>query len=166
MDTCAELLVRRADVDHQVPEGLAEPDHRDGRDRVQDELLRGAGLEPRRAREEFGADDRADLVLGDAPDLGFPHGYDTGRAGAGTRRFLDGSQHEGCPSAGAHADDGVERADSELANGSCAGFAVVLGGFPLERRRVLASRLERNDLPRLGRERRLAFRGVELRDPA
>ena len=31
---------------------------------------------------------------------------------------------------------------------------------------MLASCLERNDLPRLGRERRLALRGVELCDPA
>ena len=63
----AELVVRRDDVDHQVPERLAEPDHRDRRDHVEHELLRGPGLEPRRAGDHLGPDDDDDLVLGDAP---------------------------------------------------------------------------------------------------
>src|SRR5207248_11104083 len=42
----AQLLVRGDDVHHQVPEGPAELDHRDGRDRVQRELLGRPGLHP------------------------------------------------------------------------------------------------------------------------
>ena len=61
----AQLVVRRDDVDHQVPEGLPEPDHRDRRDHVEHELLRRAGLEPRRARDHLGPDDDRDLVLGE-----------------------------------------------------------------------------------------------------
>ena len=65
----AELVVRGDDVDHQVPERLAEPDHRDRRDHVEDELLRGAGLEPRRSREDLRPDDDRDLVLDERREL-------------------------------------------------------------------------------------------------
>ena len=43
---------------------LAEPDHRDRRDLVEDELLRGARLEARRAGDHLGPDDDGDLVVG------------------------------------------------------------------------------------------------------
>ena len=57
-DAGAQLVVRGVDVDHQVPVRLAEPDHRDRREHVQDELLGGAGLQPGRAGEDLGADRR------------------------------------------------------------------------------------------------------------
>src|SRR5206468_11308348 len=50
------LFRSRLDVDHQVPEGLPEPNHRDRRDGVEDELLRGSGLHPGRAGDHLGAD--------------------------------------------------------------------------------------------------------------
>ena len=93
-DAGAELLVRRDDVDHQVVEGLPEPDHRDRRDRVQDELLRRAGLQPRRAGEQLRADDDgrsrcstrpASSRAGDADDAG-----GRGARGAGC---LDRAEH-------------------------------------------------------------------------
>ena len=59
----AQLLVGHADVDHQVAVGLAEPDHRQRREHVQHELLRRAGLQPRRAGDELGADEHLDRVL-------------------------------------------------------------------------------------------------------
>ena len=59
----AQLLVGHADVDHQVPVGLAEPDHRQRREHVQHELLRGAGLQARRAGDELRADEHLDRVL-------------------------------------------------------------------------------------------------------
>ena len=52
------------DVDHQVPERLPEPHHRDGRDRVQDELLGGPGLHPGRAGDHLRADDGVHGVVG------------------------------------------------------------------------------------------------------
>ena len=69
-DARAQLLVRRGDVDHEVAVRLAEPDHRDRREHVEDELLRRPGLEPRRAGEELGADDDDDRMLGDRLELG------------------------------------------------------------------------------------------------
>ena len=68
----AQLVVRRRDVDHQVPEGLAEADHRDGRDRVEHELLRAvpafSRVEPAISR----ADDDGDLALGELASAAFP----------------------------------------------------------------------------------------------
>ena len=69
-DAILELLVRGDDVDHEVPVRLAEADHRDRRDRVEHELLRGARLEARRSREELRADDDGDLVLDERAELG------------------------------------------------------------------------------------------------
>ena len=64
------FVVRRRDADHEVPERPPEPDHRDGRDRVQDELLRGAGLEPRRAGDELRPDRHLDRLVGERRELG------------------------------------------------------------------------------------------------
>ena len=58
------------DVDHEVPVRLPEADHRDRRDRVEDELLRRTGLEPRRAGEELRTDDDDDLVVDERAELG------------------------------------------------------------------------------------------------
>ena len=54
-DARAQLLVRRGDVDHEVAERLAQPDHRERRERVEDELLGRSRLQPRRAGEELRA---------------------------------------------------------------------------------------------------------------
>src|SRR5450759_143206 len=53
-----ELVVRRAEVDHQIAVRLAEPDHGAGRDGIEHELGRGPGFHPRRASDDLGADDR------------------------------------------------------------------------------------------------------------
>ena len=66
VDARSELVVRRDDVDHEVAVGLPEADHRDRRDHVEDELLRRARLEPRRACDHLGPDDDRDLVIGRA----------------------------------------------------------------------------------------------------
>ena len=81
----AELRVAGDDVDHQVAERLAEPNHRDGRDRVQDELLRRAGLHPRRARDHLGPDDDDDLVVGERAELRSLGADDGDRERAGSR---------------------------------------------------------------------------------
>ena len=47
----------------RLPNVLPEPDHRDRRDHVEDELLRGARLEPRRAGDHLRADEDDDLVV-------------------------------------------------------------------------------------------------------
>ena len=60
-----ELVVRRAQIDHQVAERLAEPDHRARRDHVEHELGRGAGLHARRAGDDLGAGDRQDEDVDD-----------------------------------------------------------------------------------------------------
>ena len=109
----AQLLVRGADVDHQVAECLAEPDHRDRRDRVQDELLRRAGLQPRRAGEELRADDDGDLVVGDRGELGARRRGQRDRQRPGRGGRLDRPEHVRRPAAGADADHGVRRADAE-----------------------------------------------------
>ena len=57
------VRVARDHVDHEIPERLAEPDHGHGRDRVQDQLLSGAGLQARRAGDHLGPDDGDDLGL-------------------------------------------------------------------------------------------------------
>ena len=52
------FCVRRAQVDHQPAVGLAELDHRGRRDDVEDDLLGRARVEPRRARDDLGPDER------------------------------------------------------------------------------------------------------------
>ena len=52
--------------------GLAEADHRDGRDGVEHELLRGAGLQPGRAGDHLRADDDGDLALRELAERGLP----------------------------------------------------------------------------------------------
>ena len=56
-----QLLVRRLQVDHPVAQRLADPDHRPGGDHVQDHLGGRARLEPGRAGDDLGADQRGDL---------------------------------------------------------------------------------------------------------
>src|ERR687892_644496 len=52
-DPRPKLLVRRGDVDHERAVRLPEPDHGQGRERVEDELLRRTRLEARGAGEEL-----------------------------------------------------------------------------------------------------------------
>src|SRR5262245_26269531 len=53
-----ELLVRRAQVDHQIPVRLAQPDHGARRDHVEHELRGGTGFHPCRSGDDFGSRDR------------------------------------------------------------------------------------------------------------
>ena len=56
--------VRRLQIDHQVAVRLAEQHHRAGREHVEHELGRGAGLEARRAADDFRPDDGRDHQVG------------------------------------------------------------------------------------------------------
>ena len=108
------FVVRRDDVDHQVAERLAEPDHRDRRDHVEHELLRRARLEPRRAGDHLGPDDDRDLVLGERAELG---AVDRDDARPSARRPARASASAPSdvrrPAARAEADDRVGGADAE-----------------------------------------------------
>ena len=63
----------------------------------------------------------------------------------------------------AHTHDSVGGGDRELLDREASGGRVVLGRLALGRRKA-GTRDERHDLPGGGRERPLAFLGVELRD--
>src|SRR5581483_1088054 len=124
-----ELLAAGPDVDHEVPERPAEPDHHHGRDRVEDELLGRAGLEPGGSGDDLGADDDLDGVVGGGRDertrlAGQPDGEGARLPGGG-----EGAEHVGGASAGADADDGVGRADAEGPELGGAGGGVVLGAL-------------------------------------
>src|SRR5205809_1125098 len=108
-----EFLVRRGDLDHQVAVGLAEPDHREGGDRVQDELLRGSGLQARRAGDELRADDGGQLVVADPRQLRIRDGDDACREGAGRSRRRECAGYVRRAPARADPDDGVVRGDAE-----------------------------------------------------
>ena len=60
----AQLVVRDAHRGHQVAERAAAADHQRGRERVQHELLRGAGLQARGAGDHLGADRDLDGEVG------------------------------------------------------------------------------------------------------
>ena len=64
-----QLLVGRPQVDHQIAVGLAEADHRAGRDRVEHELGGGARLHARGARDDLRAGDRQDHDVHDVERL-------------------------------------------------------------------------------------------------
>ena len=143
-DAGVELLVRRGDVDHQVAEGLPEPDHRDRRDHVQDELLRRARLEPRRAGEHLGADGEDDLVLREARQLGVRGRDDADRQRAGLALALSSAPttHGVRPLAlTATTASAAETPASD--DGVASGWPVVLGGLLLDRRLELVARDER-----------------------
>ena len=110
-----ELLVRRDDVDHQVAERLADADHRDRRDRVQHELLRGPRLEACRARENLCADDDGDLVVCERAERRAADTDDRHGQRADTLRFLERREDVGRAAAGADADDRVGIGDGESA---------------------------------------------------
>ena len=147
-DSILELLVRRDDVDHEVPVRLPEPDHRDRRDRVEDELLRRAGLEPGRSREELGPDDDCDLVRHETAELRLRGAHHARGEGARVRGSCERSEHVRRRTAGAHADDCVGSTDVERLDVGCACVAVVLGGCLNERvARSLLRRRVRRRLP-------------------
>src|SRR5690348_2810602 len=75
--------IRRLDVRHTVSVNITEADHRDGRDHVENHLLRGAGFHSGRAGYRFGADDRND---GDIDGLRYRGIGDAGYAGAETAK--------------------------------------------------------------------------------
>ena len=109
----SELLVRGHDVDHEVPVGLSEPDHRNGRDRVEDELLCCSGLEPRRSGEELGPDDDGDLVVDERAELGVWRRDDAYGEGACARGRVECAENVGRGAARADAHDGVDGAELE-----------------------------------------------------
>ena len=67
-----QLLRVGLDVDHQVAVGLADAHHRDGGQHVQHHLGRGAGLQPGRPGEHFGADAGRDDQVDEVLQLGAP----------------------------------------------------------------------------------------------
>ena len=165
-DATAELLVRRDDVDHQVAERLPDPDHRDGRDRVQDELLGGAGLEPRRPGDELAADDDRHVVVGEPRELGARHAYDRDGQRSRTARLLERAHDVRVAPARADPDDHVSVADGELPQLSGARLRVVLGML-LGGCRASGSAGKKGDYPTgRDRERRLALDGVDEREPS
>ena len=163
---CPQLRVAGDDVDHQVPERPAEPDHRDGRDRVQDELLRRPGLHPRRARDHLGPGDRDDLVVGQTAELGVAGAHDGDRQRAGFGRRARGAERVGRAAARRERDDRVGRAD--LSGGDVLGAlqAVVLRRLLRHGVSVRAAGDDRQD-PAVGKaERRAALGRVDEREPA
>src|SRR6187549_2061521 len=57
-------------VNHQVAVRLAGPNHRAGREHIEHELRRGAGLQSRRAGNHLGADTRSDGQIDERLQLG------------------------------------------------------------------------------------------------
>ena len=124
------------DVHHQVAVRLAEPDHRDRRERVEDELLRGAGLQPGRARDHLGPDDDRDLTVGQRG-----RARESGRADDADRQR---ARMRGPPRArrartafgrsALIADDGVVARGASALELARTGVGVVLGRLLLERR--------------------------------
>ena len=122
----AQLVVRGDDVDHQVAEGLAEPDHRHGRDRVEHELLRGAGLEPRRAGERPPPPTTTATSWSASAPSSEPSTQTTrDRQRLREACLLEGAEHVGRPPARADPDDGVVAPRPERAH---------LRGLPRRRR--------------------------------
>ena len=122
-----ELVVRGRDVDHEVPVGLAESDHRDGRDRVEDELLRRARFEARGSCEELGPDDDGDLVVDDRAELGVRRGNHACGERTGARGGVERTEHVRRGTARADAHDGVDGAELERRDLVDAASAVVFG---------------------------------------
>ena len=114
IDARVQLGVAGPHVGHAVACHIAQPDHRHRRQHVQHELLRGAGLHARRAREHFRSDD------GDDGDVDGAGDFRIGRAGHGDgeraerARVLDRADRVGRASRRGDADDGIERGDVAL----------------------------------------------------
>ena len=164
-DPGAELVVRRRDVDHEVAERLAEADHRDRREHVEDELLGRSRLEARRAGEELGADLDDDRVL-DGARRARSRATETTHAvsapAAVAARTAPSAYGVRPLALTATTKSSARR--SRAATSAAPRVAVVLGRLLLERRRVRAAGKERDDLPRGSGEGRLAFGCVERRD--
>ena len=163
----AQLCVRRDDVDHQVPEGLPEPHHRDRGDHVEHELLRRAGLEPRRAGDHLGPDDDRDLVLGEPADLGVVdrHERDRERSGPPGLATSAPTTYGVLPLAlnPTTASSGPTPSSADLA----ATFVLVVLCVLLRRRRARRAACDqRHDEPGRNGERRLALGRIDEREPA
>ena len=154
-DALAQLLVRRHDTDHQAFIRLAEANHRDRGDRVQDELLRGSRLQPRRAREDLRADDDGDLARAEAREVGSRNAHDAGGEGARRRCGSRRSEGERRAAARAHDDDRVVPPGTEGFERSRTGRRVVLRGLALLGR---ARSRARDDRERRGKARRTSPR--------
>ena len=131
-DSCAddavgpepELDVGRPQVHHQVAERLAEPDHRAGREHVQHQLGRRARLQPGRAGDHLGPDQRHDHQVDVRRQLGVRlHARPTVNAPDRPGVF-DRPQHVRRSPAGGDADDHVlGRRGRAAARSRCGAFA-------------------------------------------
>ena len=106
-DAAAELGVRRDDVDHEVAPRAAEADHHGGRERVEDELLGGAGLEAGRAGQRLGPGAHGEQQVGVDGDLGVRVGGDEGCDGAELASPRESAGHERRTPGGREADGDV-----------------------------------------------------------
>ncbi len=162
----AQLLVGGAHVDHEVPVGLAQADHGDRRDEVEDEFLRGAGLEAGGAGEQFGSDDDLDAVVGRGGERGAGvAGQADGERPAGAGG-LDGADRVRGPAGGGDADDGVVRADvqrGQVLGGQLLGVLGALDGLD---HGGGAARDQADDVGRVGVEGGRALAGVQDTHPA
>ena len=107
----------------------AEPDHRDRREHVEHELLRGTGLQPRRAGDHLGADEHADLAIGERGELGRLDARHAPRQRAARPRSLERADDPGRAPARADPHDRVGLGDAERLDCASAAGAVVLGFF-------------------------------------
>ena len=124
-DARAQLVVRRDDVDHEVAVRLPQPDHRDRRDHVEDELLGRPGLEAGRACDDLGPDD--DGISWSARSASSDPAADTtATVVAPAARAAASAPHVRGASARAEADDGVVLPDRERLDPGGSSVAVVL----------------------------------------
>ena len=163
-DARAQLVVRRDDVDHEVAVRLAQPDHRDGRDHVEDELLRRPGLEPGRACDDLGPD--GTRISWSARSASSDPAADTTATvvAPAARAAASAPQRERGASARAEADDGVVLADGERLDPGGSSGAIVLR-LLLDRGAVTGpTRDERDDEAGWDAEGRLALGCVDGRE--
>ena len=125
-----ELVVGRAEIDHEVAEGLPQADHGAGRDRVEHELGRGAGLHAGGAGDDFGAGEGEDQdVDGVECLLGRRGAGDEGRRGAHDAGMLERTSHVRRGPGGGDSDDEIAGADAARVKIFDGAFDPVLGAF-------------------------------------
>lgn len=127
--TVDELVVRGAEIDHQVAVGLAETDHCAGGEHVEHHFRRCARFETRRTAHHFGADDGVDRHVGDDRKVRIAIATEANRSRAHLLRILQSADDVRRPAAAGDADNDVAMGKlCGLQIGHC-GFRMILGSF-------------------------------------
>ena len=124
-----QLLITRLHVHHQVAVDITQPDERSGREHVEDQFLRGAGLHAGGAGHDLGSGDGGDGDIDGAGELGIGRATDAGSDRAQSPGGGDGAEHVRSPSTGGDADQYILGGEATGGQVARAHFGVVFRSF-------------------------------------